>query len=89
MLEVVGSEAAEEEVDGRSLLDDIAREGARRMPVSALETGAVVEGSRWLPLSRRGTQETAHCRQPVATSVHNTRIHLGPRARACDRMPRE
>ena len=38
MLKVVGSEAAEDEVDGRSLLDEIAREGARRMLVAALET---------------------------------------------------
>jgi len=38
MLTVVGTEAAEDAVDGRSLLDDIAREGARRMLVAALET---------------------------------------------------
>jgi transposase-like protein len=38
MLEVVGSDAAEDEVDGRSLLDEIAREGARRMLMAALET---------------------------------------------------
>jgi putative transposase len=38
MLKVVGSEAAKDEVDGRSVLDEIAREGARRMLVAALET---------------------------------------------------
>jgi hypothetical protein len=38
MLKVIGSEAAEDEVDGRSLLDEITREGARRMLVAALET---------------------------------------------------
>jgi transposase-like protein len=38
MLTVVGTEAAEDGVDGRSLLDEIAREGARRMLVAALET---------------------------------------------------
>jgi hypothetical protein len=38
MLEVVGSEAAQNEGDGRFLLDEIAREGARRMLVAALET---------------------------------------------------
>ena len=38
MLRVVGDEAVEDEVDGRSLLDEIAREGARRMLVAALET---------------------------------------------------
>ena len=38
MLKVVGSEAVQDEVDGRSLLDEIAREGARRMLVAALET---------------------------------------------------
>jgi putative transposase len=38
MLKVVGDEPAQDEVDGRSLLDEIAREGARRMLVAALET---------------------------------------------------
>jgi putative transposase len=38
MLKVVGDEAAQDGVDGRSLLDEIAREGARRMLVAALET---------------------------------------------------
>jgi transposase-like protein len=38
MLKVVGHEVAQEGVDGRSLLDEIAREGARRMLVAALET---------------------------------------------------
>jgi hypothetical protein len=31
MLNVVGDEAVEDEADGRSLLDEIAREGARRI----------------------------------------------------------
>ncbi len=38
MLKVVGTEATQDEVKGRSLLDEIAREGARRMLVAALET---------------------------------------------------
>jgi hypothetical protein len=38
MLRVAGSESARDEVDGRSLLDEIAREGARQMLVAALET---------------------------------------------------
>src|SRR2546427_11342073 len=38
MLKVVGTEAAQDGVDRRSLLDEIAREGARRMLVAALET---------------------------------------------------
>jgi hypothetical protein len=38
MLKVAGGEAGQDEVDGRSLLDEIAREGARRMLVAALET---------------------------------------------------
>src|SRR5213593_3935481 len=37
MLRVVGDEAVEDEVDGRSLLDEIAREGARRLLLAALE----------------------------------------------------
>jgi hypothetical protein len=42
MLKVVGNEAVEDEVDGRSLLDEIAREGASRMLVAAVETEVVV-----------------------------------------------
>ena len=37
MLKVVGNKTAQDGVDGRSLLDEIAREGARRMLVAALE----------------------------------------------------
>jgi putative transposase len=37
MLKVVGNETAQDGVDGRSLLDEITREGARRMLVAALE----------------------------------------------------
>ena len=48
MLKVGGGEAVEDEVDGRSPLDEIAREGARRMLVAALETevAAYVEAHR-------------------------------------------
>jgi len=38
MLKVVGDQAALDGMDARSLLDEIAREGARRMLVAALET---------------------------------------------------
>jgi|SRR5437879_1243314 len=38
MLRVVGNETARDEGDGRSVLDEIAREGARRMLLAALET---------------------------------------------------
>jgi putative transposase len=39
MLKVVGSDAVvDEQVGGRALLDEIAREGARRMLLAALET---------------------------------------------------
>jgi hypothetical protein len=38
MLKVVDNEAVQDAVDGRSPLDEIAREGARRMLVAALET---------------------------------------------------
>src|SRR4029077_16815185 len=41
MREVVGTESAQDEVDGRSLLDEIAREGARRMLLAALEAEVV------------------------------------------------
>src|SRR5258705_3401989 len=48
MLKVVVDESAQDETDGRSLLDEIAREGARRMLVAALETevAAYVEAHR-------------------------------------------
>src|SRR5262245_52251255 len=38
MLRVAGDEAVDDGTDGRSLLDEIAREGARRMLLAALET---------------------------------------------------
>ena len=38
MLKVVGIETTQNEANGRSLLDEIARAGARRMLVAALET---------------------------------------------------
>ena len=38
MLTVAGDEIGGVAIDGRSLLDEIAREGARRMLVAALET---------------------------------------------------
>jgi putative transposase len=38
MLKIVGTESTQDEVEGRSLLDEIAREGARRMLVAALES---------------------------------------------------
>jgi hypothetical protein len=44
MLKVVGTESTQDEVEGRSLLDEIAREGARRMLVSWW---------RWSPRSPR------------------------------------
>src|SRR4029453_8803438 len=48
MLKVVGTEAAQDGVDGRSLLDEITREGARRMSVAALgaEVAAYLEAHR-------------------------------------------
>jgi hypothetical protein len=48
MLKLVGTEAAQDGVDGQSLLDEIAREGARRMLVAALEAevAAYVEAYR-------------------------------------------
>ena len=38
MLKVAGNKSVQDEGDGRSLLDEIAREGARRMLLAALET---------------------------------------------------
>src|SRR5215831_14518173 len=41
MLRVVEGESAQGEMDGQSLLDELAREGARRMLLAALETEVV------------------------------------------------
>ena len=57
MLKVVGNESAHDEVDGRSLLDEIAREGARRMLVAALET----EVAEYLEAHRRRTRRRGSC----------------------------
>jgi len=38
MLKIVGTESAQDEVERRSLLEEVAREGGRRMLVAALET---------------------------------------------------
>jgi putative transposase len=48
MLKVVGEESVRDEMGGRSLLDEIAREGERRMLVAALETevGAYLDAHR-------------------------------------------
>jgi transposase-like protein len=56
MLRVVGDEAGEDGVDGRSLLDEIAREGARRMLVAALEA----EVTAYLEAHREERDEDGH-----------------------------
>jgi len=53
---VVGSESAQDEVDGRSLLDEIAREGARRMLLAALET----EVAAYLEAHREERDQDGH-----------------------------
>src|SRR2546426_3341072 len=56
MLTVVGNAATQDETDGRSLLDEIAREGARRMLVAALET----EVAAYLQTHRDERDEDGH-----------------------------
>ena len=56
MLKVVGSETAQDDVDGRSLLDEIAREGARRMLVAALEA----EVAAYLEAHREERDDVGH-----------------------------
>jgi putative transposase len=56
MLRVVGDEAVEDEADGRSLLDEIAREGGRRMLVAALET----EVAAYLEAHREERDDEGH-----------------------------
>ena len=56
MLRVAGDEVRGEEIGGRSLLDEIAREGARRMLVAALET----EVAAYLEAHRDERDEDGH-----------------------------
>lgn len=66
MLKVVGNESTPDEVDGRSLLDEIAREGVRRMLVAALEievpiwtrtvTNAPTRAMSWSSVTARGVR---------------------------------
>jgi len=56
MLRVAGDEAVVERVDGRSLLDEIAREGAHRMLVAALET----EVAAYLEAHREERDDEGH-----------------------------
>ena len=55
MRKVVGNEPAQNETDGRSLLDEIVREGARRMLGAALET----EVAAYVELTRRNATTRA------------------------------
>src|SRR5262245_24358038 len=70
MLGVVEHEAADEEVEGRSVLDEITREGARRMLLAALETEVAA-----YPV-RRQTSPSEHtpgsARGPVTGSATTT-----------------
>jgi len=52
----VGDEATQDEVDSRSLLDEIAREGARRMLVAALE----IEVAVYLEAHRADRDDEGH-----------------------------
>jgi transposase-like protein len=56
MPKVVGNESAHDEEDGRSLLDEITREGARRMLLAALEA----EVAAYLESHRDGRDAEGH-----------------------------
>jgi hypothetical protein len=56
MLKVVANELAQDEVDGRSLLDEIAREGARPMLMATLET----EVAAYLEAHREERDDDGH-----------------------------
>jgi hypothetical protein len=58
MLKVVATEVAQDGVDERSLLDEIAREGARRMLVAALD----MPGLRTLSKRRKPSGKRASSR---------------------------
>ena len=75
MLKVVGDEAAHDAVDGRSLLDEIAREGARRMLVAALETEVTAPSASSVtprsssPSTRTGSGSRWETRRPSTGST--------------------
>src|SRR5262249_38592998 len=82
MLKVVGSETAQDDVDGQSLLDEITREGARRMLVAALETEVAVylEAHRADRAGYEADRPAAHWTRCQPSSVIPNR-HTRSRAR--------
>ena len=65
MLKVIGNESVQDGVDGRSLLDEIAREGARRMLVAALET----EIAAYLEAHREERDDDGHWKHLRTSNV--------------------
>ncbi len=76
MLKVVGDEAVEDRVHGRSLLDEIAREGARRMLVAALETEIA---ATWRCTATNATT-TCTCGSMACTSTSGWRTTASARS---------
>ena len=73
MLKVVGDESAQGEVNGRSLLDEIAREGARRMLLAALET----EVAAYLEAHREERDDEGHALVVRNGKGRTRRVTLG------------
>lgn len=73
MLTVAGDEVRGEEIDGRSLLDEIAREGARRMLAAALE----VEVAAYLDLHHDEQDAEGHALVVRNGKGRTRRITLG------------
>lgn len=70
MLKIVDNETARDGKDGRSVLDEIAREGARRMLVAALEA----EIAAYVEAHREERDDEGH-----ALVVRNGKRARGPR----------
>lgn len=74
MLRVAGSESAKDEMDGRSSLDEIACEGARRMLVAALET----EVAAYLAAHSGARDDEGHALVVRNGKVRTRKITSGP-----------
>ena len=85
MLKVVGSEAAQDAVDGRSLLDEIVHEGARRMLVAALET----EVAAYLEAHRDERDDDGHALVVRNGKGHTRKVTVGSRTIPVSVPPRE
>jgi hypothetical protein len=76
MLKVLGNGTVQDEVDGHSLLDEIAREGARRMLLAALES----EVTAYLEAHHNERDEDGHALVVRNGKGRTRKVAVGPEA---------